>query len=58
MLGTFKVDAAASAAIAATRPAARDVFFTAKGHTPVAAMAAHNMNLGFVNEHRRTGVRD
>jgi hypothetical protein len=47
----FEINAAAVAAIAAGRAAARNVFFTPKRDTAVAAVAGFYIDFGFVNEH-------
>src|SRR5690348_5782283 len=49
------INVAAIAAVAAGWAAARNVFFAAKGHAAVAAIAGFDKNFGFVSKHRRNG---
>src|SRR5215472_10574516 len=47
----FQIHAASIAAIAARRPAARNVFLAAKRHAAVAAVPGLHINSGFINKH-------
>ena len=51
VFGALEMDAAAAPAVAATRPAARNEFLAAEGHAAVPAVAALDVDFGFVNKH-------
>src|ERR1019366_2571778 len=50
-LARFHPDVAALAAIAARRPAARNVLLPPERHAAVAAIASLHSNFGFIDEH-------
>jgi hypothetical protein len=50
-LGAFQGHIAAPATVSPARSATRHELFTAEGNTTISALAAGNLDLGFVNEH-------
>jgi hypothetical protein len=58
VFGAFKVYVAAPAAIAAAGAATGHKLFPPKRHTAVSAVATCYTKFGFVNEHRKPGIRN